>query len=100
MVKLPRQAKIKILCGLFLLVIGSVDARPPVPVVFIHGLGGSAETWKPLGDFLQQNEWTFGGCPISLAPGSAGNFCPPTALLSPGDFYQVQFSNNQNLTFD
>lgn len=100
MVKLSRQAKIKILCGLFLLLtIGSVDARSPVPVIFIHGLAGSADTWKSFGDFLQQNGWSFGGCPISLAPGSAGNFCPPTASLSPGDFYRVQFSDNQNLTF-
>lgn len=101
MVKLPRQAKIKILYGLFLLLtVGSVDARSPVPVIFIHGLAGSADTWKSFGDFLQQNGWSFGGCPISLAPGSAGNFCPPTASLSPGDFYRVQFSDNQNLTFD
>src|SRR5919197_548850 len=100
MLKTIKQSKVFI-CSLFLLLIlSSAHARPPIPVIFIHGLAGSADTtWKTFGGFLEQIGWIFGGCPISLAPSSAGNFCPLTASLSPGDFYRAQFSDNQNLTF-
>ena len=76
------------------------SARPPVPVIFIHGIASDATAWQSFGERLEQNGWSFGGCPaFGRLLEVVVNVCSEFPTLSPGDFYRVQFSNNQKLTF-
>lgn len=87
--------------ALTLVLTTAVDANPPVPVVFVHGLAGDATTWQAFGDVLQRARWTFGGCPLfDRILRLVSNVCNPSPRLFPGDFYRMQFSSNQQLTLD
>ena len=80
----------------------------PYPVIFIHGLASSADTWTAYRDYLIDNShWTFGGIPsYNQITKTVDISCPvsPNQLASctgyAGDFYTLNFSNNQGLTFD
>jgi pimeloyl-ACP methyl ester carboxylesterase len=80
------------------------------PVIFIHGIIGDITTWQDFGEILgqnkEQNQLTFGGCiTFNKDAGAADviftpDICKSTTYpLSSGDFYLMQFSDNQNLTF-
>ena len=70
-------------------------SKPPFPVIFIHGLQGSIQTWETLRDFLIQGGWTFGGFPSFNS--ATGEFLTGA---SRGDFYTMQFSDPCNLGFE
>jgi pimeloyl-ACP methyl ester carboxylesterase len=80
----------------------------PYPVIFIHGLASSANTWTAYRDYLINNgHWTFGGIPAyNQITKTADIFCPadPSQPVectgSSGDFYTLNFSDNQELYFD
>lgn len=82
----------------------TVYAQSPFPVIFIHGLVGSADSWRDFGDILEQHGWIFGGCPIfDLDTKLVKGICNISVFIGPnitsGDFYRMQFSDNQTLTF-
>jgi triacylglycerol lipase len=80
----------------------------PYPVIFIHGLASSADTWTIYRDYLINNgHWTFGGIPAyNQVTKTVDISCPvaPSQLAActgdAGDFYTLNFSNKQGLTFD
>src|SRR5205085_2013969 len=73
--------------------------KPPFPVIFIHGILGSASTWYPSTGpnfvaYLHSQGWTFGGiAKFQLLSGTVTS-------IQAGDFYVLEFSDNQSLTFD
>ena len=83
----------------------------PYPVIFIHGIASSADTWIPFRDYLINSAgWTFGGIP-AYNPGTktVDISCPSDLSLlatctgdagDAGDFYTLNFSDNQGLSFD
>lgn len=76
------------------------------PVIFIHGLGSSADTWIPYRDYLINNGlWVFGGTPVYSQTTKAVSIDCPLDLNvkctgNAGDFYALNFSENQRLSFD
>src|SRR5437879_5177202 len=93
----PSRIGIQLYLFFTLIFIGFAHAKPPVPVIFIHGLVGDASSWADFGTTLvEKSGWTFGGCPI-FNKNTVNNICGST--ISAGDFYRLQFSDNQNLTF-
>ncbi|MGZ5052509.1 MAG: esterase/lipase family protein [Methylobacter sp.] len=78
------------------------------PVIFIHGLASSSYTWAPFRDYLINNAgWVFGGVPMyDPAARTVAINCPSesdqpaTCSGGAGTFYTMNFSDNQNLTFD
>ena len=88
-----------LLSALAILSASPVEARPPVPVIFLHGFSSDASTWAPFGDVLESNAWTFGGCPLfDRVNLRVSNLCGSSIELTSGDFYRMQFSNDQDLT--
>lgn len=96
--------------AILLFSIGSTYAKPPFPVIFLHGLGGDANgTWGDFATFLRKNDWQFSGClRFSTADTQVineGDSCleyQTNSDVSPdafGGFYVVNFSDNNNLTF-
>src|SRR5262245_66052454 len=87
-----------LLGALAILSASTVEARPPVPVIFLHGFSSDASTWEPFGQVLESNAWTFGGCPlVDRANLRVTNLCGSSSELTAGDFYRMQFSSNQDL---
>lgn len=80
----------------------------PYPVIFIHGIASSADTWGPYRDYLINNAGrVFGGIPVydqatkTVAINCPSNPSPPVSCTgNAGDFYTLNFSDNQNLAFD
>jgi len=76
------------------------------PVIFIHGIGSSSDTWIPYRDYLINNGlWTFGGLPVYDQTTKTVSINCPTDLNvectgNAGDFYALNFSDNQRLSFD
>lgn len=77
------------------------------PVLFIHGLSGSADsTWGDFTQYLSDRGLTFGGSPTyDPADDSVYNSLDPASPLVPADFYTMNMSDfdaanpSQNLTF-
>lgn len=65
--------------------------NPRSPVIFIHGLRGSADSWAAMSRFVQQGGWMLGGLPT--VHGTVDG-----VALQAGDFYMMQFSDNQQLS--
>ncbi|MDD5461871.1 MAG: hypothetical protein PHG00_09600 [Methylococcales bacterium] len=80
----------------------------PYPVIFIHGLASSADTWIAYRNYLvNSGHWIFGGVPAySQATKTVNISCPsnPGQTVSctggTGDFYTLNFSDSQGLSFD
>ncbi|MGZ5043543.1 MAG: esterase/lipase family protein [Methylobacter sp.] len=80
----------------------------PYPVIFIHGIASSADTWIPFRDYLINNAgWVFGGIPTyDQATKTVAINCPsnPSHPVSctgmSGNFYTLNFSDNQGLSLD
>jgi len=80
----------------------------PYPVIFIHGIASSAEIWVAYRNYLINNaDWAFGGIPTYNQVTKTVNIsCPPDPSLpikctgSFGDFYTLNFSDNQGLSLD
>ncbi|MGZ4979421.1 MAG: esterase/lipase family protein [Methylobacter sp.] len=80
----------------------------PYPVIFIHGIASSADTWIPYRDYLVNNAgWIFGGIPAyDPATRTVAISCPsnPSQPVSctgtTGDFYTLNFSDSQNISLD
>jgi triacylglycerol lipase len=77
----------------------------PYPVIFVHGFVSSADTWTLFRDYLINNAgWVFGGVPAyDPASQTVAITCPdqPVACTGKdGNFYTLNFSDNQHLTFD
>ncbi|TRX02969.1 esterase/lipase family protein [Candidatus Methylobacter oryzae] len=80
----------------------------PYPVIFIHGIASSADTWAPFRDYLINNAgWLFGGIPgYNPSTRNVAINCPPSPSQpvsctgGAGDFYTLNFSDSQNLSFD
>jgi triacylglycerol lipase len=80
----------------------------PYPVIFIHGLESSADTWTGYRDYLINNgHWTFGGIPTyNQNTKTVDISCPlePSQTVSctanSGDFYTLNFPDNQFFPFD
>jgi pimeloyl-ACP methyl ester carboxylesterase len=79
---------------------------PSNPVIFIHGLGSDVSAWQAFGSTLKQNQWIFGGCVTfnrstgKVQPIQVPGICASTTSApSTGDFYLMQFSDNQKLAF-
>ncbi|PSJ16027.1 esterase/lipase family protein [Nitrosomonas supralitoralis] len=78
------------------------------PVIFIHGLASSADTWKSYRNYLINNgNSIFGGNPVyNYATKSVEIQCPTDLSSldfctgSAGDFYSLNFSNSQGLSLD
>ncbi len=78
------------------------------PVIFIHGLASSTDTWMTYRDYLISNsQRIFGGIPTYDQTTKTVNFiCPPNVnppiqcTGNQGDFYTINFSDNQGLPFD
>ena len=85
---------LKTILIIFAIGLGSVPlvaeaAKPPYPVISIHGLNSSSAAWSNYRDFLTNfynfNDWvawTFGGSPTALS-----------TTVNPGDFYTVNLSS-------
>lgn len=74
-------------------------ANPPAPVLFLHGLSSDATAWERLSDILSLTDWTFGGCPlVNPSDDSVSTAC--SIPVSQGDYYRVQFSNNEGRILD
>jgi triacylglycerol lipase len=73
----------------------SVDAlsKPPFPVIFVHGVASGSGTWTSPRTLLNQQGWAFGGSP-HLDPATLR-----VIGVSGGDFYTMDFSDNQHLHF-
>ena len=80
----------------------------PYPIIFIHGLASSAETWAAYIDYLINNaKWTFGGIPsYNHGTKMVDISCPtnPNPVIkctgNAGNFYTLNFSDNQDLSLD
>jgi pimeloyl-ACP methyl ester carboxylesterase len=80
----------------------------PYPVIFIHGIASSADTWKPYRDHLINNGgWKFGGIPAYDPLTKTVNISCPVNPIQPvsctgnsGEFYTLNFSDTQGLPFD
>ena len=77
----------------------------PYPVIFIHGLASSSDTWIAYRDYLIAHAgWIYGGIPAYDPATKAVNFtCPPNSAQctgNNGNFYTLNFSNNQGLSLD
>jgi triacylglycerol lipase len=78
----------------------------PYPVIFIHGIASSAETWVLFRDYLINNGlWTFGGIPAyNPATKTVSITCPADPNVkctgNAGEFYTLNFSDNQGLSLD
>ena len=80
----------------------------PYPVIFIHGIASSADTWKPYRDYLINNGgWKFGGIPAYNPSTKTVNISCPVNPSQPvactgnsGEFYTLNFSDTQGLPFD
>lgn len=80
----------------------------PYPVIFIHGVSSSADTWVAYRDYLVSYAgWTYGGIPaIDQTTGMVNISCPPDpgpvngCTGGAGDFYVLNFSDSQGLSFD
>ncbi|WAK03318.1 esterase/lipase family protein [Methylobacter sp. YRD-M1] len=78
----------------------------PYPVIFVHGIASSAETWVLFRDYLINNGlWTFGGIPAyNPATRTASITCPSDPNVkctgNAGEFYTLNFSDNQGLSLD
>jgi len=80
----------------------------PYPVIFVHGIASSADTWALFRDYLINNAgWVYGGTPAyDPAAQTVAIYCPsePSQPVSctgnAGNFYTLNFSDNQNLSFD
>lgn len=78
------------------------------PVIFIHGLASSADTWVSYRDYLINNAgWVYGGVPTyNLETKTVNISCPTDPNLATactgnvGNFYTLNFSNNQDLSLD
>jgi pimeloyl-ACP methyl ester carboxylesterase len=82
---------------------------PNFPVIFIHGVNDNAEdNWGGFQRFLSINGWIFGGIVRYNASEDhvrvRGRGILDDSILdtnqSPADFYSVQFSSNNQLTFE
>ncbi|SFM35557.1 esterase/lipase family protein [Nitrosomonas communis] len=77
----------------------------PYPVIFIHGLASSAETWAAYTNYLINNaKWTFGGIPFYHHDTKMVDIsCPSNqnpvikCTGGAGNFYTLNFSDNQGL---
>jgi outer membrane protein assembly factor BamB len=67
------------------------------PVLFLHGIQSSADTWEEYGAWLISQGWSFGGCPRADV-GLVGVQDVCGNGLQPGRFYRLEFSNNDDLT--
>lgn len=65
----------------------------PAPILFVHGIASNAGTWKKAKKHLKKKGLEFGD---NINFGR--RFFKPKA--GDGDFYTMEFSDNQNLTFD
>jgi pimeloyl-ACP methyl ester carboxylesterase len=78
----------------------------PYPVIFVHGIASSAEVWMPYKDYLvNNNHWSFGGIPAFNPSTNAVDIsCPVGSNIActanAGDFYAINFSNNQHLSLE
>jgi triacylglycerol lipase len=80
----------------------------PYPVIFVHGIASTADTWALFRDYLINNAgWVYGGTPAyDPASQTVAISCPsePSQPVSctgnAGNFYTLNFSDNQNLSFD
>jgi len=80
----------------------------PYPVIFIHGLASSSDTWIAYRDYLTANGgWVYGGIPAYDPATKTVNFsCPSNSTQAvqctggSGNFYTLNFSNNQGLSLD
>lgn len=78
----------------------------PYPVIFIHGLASSSDTWVAYRDYLIANGgWIYGGIPaydpatktVNLnCPSNSAQVVPCTG--NNGNFYTINFSSNQQLS--
>ncbi len=73
----------------------SSKSKRPFPVIFVHGLMGSAESWAELSKFLTDNGWCFGGSPTYDR-----NTKQVIGVDKSGDFYTLNFSSNVDLHLD
>jgi pimeloyl-ACP methyl ester carboxylesterase len=62
-------------------------ARPPYPVIFVHGIASDASTWLAVAEFLVAQGWMFGGVPTFVPASSA------VTGVAAGDFYALNFSD-------
>lgn len=68
--------------------------KPDYPVIFIHGITGSAdETWGDFRSFLVAEGWQFGGSPTYRAASKQ------VAWVAAGDFYTMNMSDYDSLPF-
>lgn len=68
-------------------------ARPPHPVIFVHGLASDAGTWAESTAFLVAQGWVLGGTPTFI-PATQG-----VTSVSAGDFYTMNFSDHDVVPF-
>jgi pimeloyl-ACP methyl ester carboxylesterase len=80
------------------------DSTPKQPILFIHGIGSSAEeTWGPFRDYLVKRGWKFGGIPIYNPKTRDVHIeCHPSIKCwsRDGKFYTVNSPDNQYLPFN
>ena len=78
------------------------------PVIFIHGIGSTADTWLSYRDYLINNAgWTFGGIPTYDQINKTVNISCPLDLsqtasctANSGDFYTLNFPDSQFFPLD
>ena len=101
----PSDATPRDMGDLSLLLKESGCGEKPYPIIFVHGIASSADTWATYREYLINNAgWTFGGIPaFNPADKTVAISCPADSMSctgSAGNFYTVNFSDNQELPLD
>jgi triacylglycerol esterase/lipase EstA (alpha/beta hydrolase family) len=68
-----------------------VPTRPPVPVVFVHGLCSDEHSWDPLKRILVNFGWRFGGSVGQIGNSNAAAF--DATFKHNADFYTINFAD-------
>lgn len=71
----------------------ALEAKPPHPVIFLHGFNSSAETWSDFAQILNTAGWEFGGVP------TYNPITDEVEDVSPGDFYRLDFSDSDDAQY-
>lgn len=86
--------------------ISTLNTHFPYPVILVHGLASSSDTWLDLYNYVLSQGWSYGGrmdfCLNSDANNSVANLTTDitdyTGSLTNSDFYLVNFDVNPNGT--
>jgi len=95
-------------CNFVLVSPSYAEEEYPVPIIFVHGLESTSASWKKVAKFLCDTKGLRPGGDLIIEDGNKGyklcHFADDVSGhktdLMLGDFYTVQFTNNNSLSFE